>query len=636
MTIGMTIDAREQPVELLDRLVTRADAHELRRRCSSASRRSRARSRSAHHRAGHDDDREQHEVERGEAAEHAWRHLGNAHRRQCTNATGVRSNRRDRDAVDGRSVRCARCAGGSSRSIFAAFFVAGAVAAGVLLWQDDLDDRRRRRRAASAPPDARRRPRRRRRRPRRRPRRRGRRGSGQPVTIAFAGDIHFEGELRNKLAADPATVLAPIAPVLGSADLTVANLETAITERGDPHRRSSRSGRHASALTALAAGGIDVASMANNHGMDYGIVGLTDSLAARDAARYPIVGIGRNATEAYAPYRATIKGQRIAVIGATQVLDDNLIAAWTATDTQPGLASAKDVAAPRHRGEAARARRATPSSCSCTGASRRRRARARSNSNWRARSWMRVPTSSSAGTPTACRAPGGSAPHSSATASATSPSTRRRPGRADRCRARHRDRPRHRHLRFRAGGDPGRRAPTARRRCGRGGDRGVEPAARLHRAHALRSTVAVDYDEFGLFRENAAGVRHRVARRPRGARVGVDVGDGQEISALVWGDGDAESCSCTAARRTRTPGTRSRSRSTGRWSRSTSPATGTRRIATITPTGPPRTRSRSRRAARALAPEARVVVGMSLGGLTVDRAHRSRARRRARRSCSST
>src|SRR5262245_57042255 len=53
-----------------------------------------------------------------------------------------------------------------------------------------------------------------------------RRGSGQPVTFAFAGDIHFEGVLRGKLAANPAGVLAPIAPVLSSADLTIANLET--------------------------------------------------------------------------------------------------------------------------------------------------------------------------------------------------------------------------------------------------------------------------------------------------------------------------------------------------------------------------------------------------------------------------
>ena len=170
-----------------------------------------------------------------------------------------------------------------------------------------------------------------------------RRGSGQPVTIAFAGDIHFEGELQNKLAANPSAVLAPIAPVLGGADLTVANLETAITERGSPAPKEFTFRAPSSALTALAAGGIDVASMANNHGMDYGPVGLQDSLAARDALRFPIIGIGRNSAEAYAPYRATIRGQRIAVIGATQVLDANLITAWTATPTHAGLASAKDV-----------------------------------------------------------------------------------------------------------------------------------------------------------------------------------------------------------------------------------------------------------------------------------------------------
>jgi poly-gamma-glutamate synthesis protein (capsule biosynthesis protein) len=171
-----------------------------------------------------------------------------------------------------------------------------------------------------------------------------RRGSGQPVTFAFAGDIHFEGVLRGKLAANPGGVLAPITPVLASADLTIANLETAITERGTPAPKEFTFRAPATALTALAGGGIDVASMANNHGLDYGPVGLQDTLAAKAASGFPIIGIGNNATEAYAPYRTTIKGQRIAVIGATQVLDANLATAWTATDTQGGLASAKDIA----------------------------------------------------------------------------------------------------------------------------------------------------------------------------------------------------------------------------------------------------------------------------------------------------
>ena len=63
----------------------------------------------------------------------------------------------------------------------------------------------------------------------------------------------------------------------------------------------------------------------------------------RGSYRFPVVGIGLNAEQAYRPFRRTIKGQRIALIGATQVLDDELISAWTAGPGKPGLASAKDV-----------------------------------------------------------------------------------------------------------------------------------------------------------------------------------------------------------------------------------------------------------------------------------------------------
>jgi len=138
-------------------------------------------------------------------------------------------------------------------------------------------------------------------------------------------------------------MLAPIAPLLSSADLAVVNLETAITERGEPQPKEFTFRAPPSALTAVASAGVDVVTMANNHGMDYGEVGLRDSLAATRSSGFPIVGIGNDAAEAYAPYRTTIKGQRIAVFGATQVLDDNLITAWTATDDKAGLASAKEV-----------------------------------------------------------------------------------------------------------------------------------------------------------------------------------------------------------------------------------------------------------------------------------------------------
>jgi hypothetical protein len=170
----------------------------------------------------------------------------------------------------------------------------------------------------------------------------GRGPTGAPVTIAFGGDVHFEGAIASRLAADPATTFGPIAEVLRRADLAVVNLETAITERGTPAPKQYNFRAPASAFTALKAAGVDVATMANNHGQDYGVVGLRDSLAAARAAGFPVVGIGADAQQAFRAHRFTVRGQRIAVIGATQVLDSSLAAAWSAGDGKPGLASAYD------------------------------------------------------------------------------------------------------------------------------------------------------------------------------------------------------------------------------------------------------------------------------------------------------
>ena len=165
----------------------------------------------------------------------------------------------------------------------------------------------------------------------------------EPYTIAFGGDVHFEGVLRGRLDADPKTALGPIAKVLRGADLAMVNLETAITTGGDKAPGKQFTFRAPpSALTALRAAGVDVVSMANNHGMDYMQTGLADSLAAIRRARFPVVGIGKDAAQAYRPWRTTVNGNKVAVIGATQVLDDHLIPAWTAADGKGGLASAKN------------------------------------------------------------------------------------------------------------------------------------------------------------------------------------------------------------------------------------------------------------------------------------------------------
>jgi poly-gamma-glutamate synthesis protein (capsule biosynthesis protein) len=186
---------------------------------------------------------------------------------------------------------------------------------------------------------------------------RGPRGSGQPVTFAFAGDTQFVDQqdnevgavstgtplLADRVKADPTNVLAPITPVLSGADIAMLNLETAITERGEPvagknfHFRSP-----AASFTALRAAGVDVVNMANNHALDYGPVGMQDTFDAIASSGLPVIGIGHNASEAYRPYRTVIKDQRIAILSALDWLEPALIPAWSATDTQPGVAFSID------------------------------------------------------------------------------------------------------------------------------------------------------------------------------------------------------------------------------------------------------------------------------------------------------
>jgi hypothetical protein len=173
-------------------------------------------------------------------------------------------------------------------------------------------------------------------------------GDGTPVTMAFGGDVNFPSgsTLGERLAADPASALgAGVPALLSGVNLSMVNLETAITNGTcpDPQPKTYDFYAPASAITALQSAGVSLVTEANNHGEDCGAAGLQMALTARAQSRYTILGIGQNAAEAFTPYQATISGEHIGIIAATQVIDDDLQATWTATATQPGLASAYDV-----------------------------------------------------------------------------------------------------------------------------------------------------------------------------------------------------------------------------------------------------------------------------------------------------
>ncbi|MFJ4475408.1 CapA family protein [Streptomyces xanthochromogenes] len=164
------------------------------------------------------------------------------------------------------------------------------------------------------------------------------------ITLAFGGDVHFTERTAPRLNATPADpALGPMSKTVAAADFAMVNLETAITTRGSAEPKLYHFRTPPSALTALQASGVDAVSMANNHAVDYGPAGLADTLDAVHHAPIPVLGIGANEAEAYKPYVKNIRGVRLAVVAASQVMDltnDK----FRAGPKKPGIASALDQA----------------------------------------------------------------------------------------------------------------------------------------------------------------------------------------------------------------------------------------------------------------------------------------------------
>jgi poly-gamma-glutamate synthesis protein (capsule biosynthesis protein) len=160
------------------------------------------------------------------------------------------------------------------------------------------------------------------------------------ITLAFAGDVHFTDRTL-KLLKSPATAFGPVAKVLSSADLAMVNLETAITNRGKAEPKQFHFRAPESAWLALGAAGVDVVTSANNHALDYGQVGLADTLNSAAEAGMPLIGAGKDVKAAYAPWITEVKGVRIAFLAMSQVSE--LASSWAASDNKPGIAMAFDL-----------------------------------------------------------------------------------------------------------------------------------------------------------------------------------------------------------------------------------------------------------------------------------------------------
>ena len=161
--------------------------------------------------------------------------------------------------------------------------------------------------------------------------------SAPEITLTFAGDVHFQGRV-DKLLDDPPTALGPASDELAKGDLTFVNLETPITSRGTAENKRYVFRARDQAVPALTDAGVDAVTLANNHSMDYGREGLADTMDVARRGGLGTIGAGRDAAEAYTPWRATIRGVRVAVLAFDQV--DDLASEWAAGPAWSGLAMA--------------------------------------------------------------------------------------------------------------------------------------------------------------------------------------------------------------------------------------------------------------------------------------------------------
>ena len=176
----------------------------------------------------------------------------------------------------------------------------------------------------------------------------GARAEPSAITFAFAGDIHFEGSLAS-VPEDGRSSLGPMSEALRAADVAVVNLEAALTTRGSPTRKELEEPAlrywfrsPPSALEVLARSGVDVVSVANNHGADYGGKGLLETLQVAQSSTVAVVGAGRDHEEAYRAHRLSVRGTEVAVLAADASPRESADPVWAAgPGTGPGIASAR-------------------------------------------------------------------------------------------------------------------------------------------------------------------------------------------------------------------------------------------------------------------------------------------------------
>lgn len=160
------------------------------------------------------------------------------------------------------------------------------------------------------------------------------------VSVAAGGDVNFgDGVTPYLTRGGMGYPFEDVDEVFGSADLSFVNLECCISSSGAPVPGKEYCFRGpADSARALAAGNVDVVSLANNHSLDYGTSAFLDTLTHLKESGVAWCGAGNNDAEAYAPTVLESPAGNVAFVAFTAVIPNG----WPATASNPGCATTTD------------------------------------------------------------------------------------------------------------------------------------------------------------------------------------------------------------------------------------------------------------------------------------------------------
>jgi len=118
----------------------------------------------------------------------------------------------------------------------------------------------------------------------------------------------------------------------------IINLETGVTQGGEPWRGKGIHYRmHPDNMPVFTEAGIDACVLANNHILDWGETGLTDTLQALRTAGITFAGAGENQSTAETPAILNGNGHRV-LLFAYGLPSAGVLPSWAANPANPGVA----------------------------------------------------------------------------------------------------------------------------------------------------------------------------------------------------------------------------------------------------------------------------------------------------------